>query len=78
VRRASSPGVERAFCTGCGTQLLMDYAGSDTVDVAVGTLDEPSGVSARDNIFVCRAAAAGQGVRCHAPSHAGFAPHWEC
>ena len=50
VRRASSPGVERAFCTGCGTQLLMDYAGSDTVDVAVGTLDEPA-ASARATTY---------------------------
>ncbi len=78
VRRASSPGVERAFCTGCGTQLLMDYAGSDTVDVAVGTLDEPGGVSARDNIFVAERLPLAKGFDATLPSHAGFAPHREC
>lgn len=40
--RASSPGVERAFCADCGTPLTYRNAAfADEIDVAMGTLDRP-------------------------------------
>jgi len=50
---ASSPGVERGFCGGCGTP--MTYAAARTpgeVDVAAATLDEPERVRPRDHVQV--------------------------
>ncbi|WP_322030454.1 GFA family protein [Paraburkholderia sp. J76] len=38
----SSPGVERAFCAGCGTPLTYRHAAfAGEIDVATGTLDNP-------------------------------------
>jgi len=39
----SSPGVERTFCSRCGTPLTYaNEADPDTIDVTTGSLDDPS------------------------------------
>lgn len=43
ARFASSPGVERTFCAGCGTSLTYrNTARPEAIDVTTATLDEPS------------------------------------
>ena len=41
--RSSAP-VQRLFCRHCGTPLGMQEDGDDFIDIAVGTLDDPSKV----------------------------------
>ena len=41
----SSPPVQRLFCRHCGTPMGMHEDGDDFVDIAVGTLDDPSDVA---------------------------------
>ena len=42
VEYASSPEVVRTFCGSCGTSLTYSHTSrSDTIDVTVGSLDEP-------------------------------------
>jgi len=49
---ASSPGVRRGFCGGCGTSLT--YAGDKWTDIAVlsATLDEPSAAVPTANVYL--------------------------
>jgi hypothetical protein len=49
---ASSPGVERAFCARCGTQLSYraDYM-PGLVDVTVGSLDDPHALPPQFHIW---------------------------
>jgi hypothetical protein len=37
----SSEEAERGFCRDCGTPLSFRYVDSDTIDVSIGSLDEP-------------------------------------
>jgi len=48
----SSPGVRRGFCSRCGSALFWDCAGNDSVSVAAGTLDQPSGLRQVRHIYV--------------------------
>ena len=41
----SSKAVERGFCSACGTSLHFRYVGSDRLDVALATLDEPNAIT---------------------------------
>jgi len=42
-RYASSPIARRGFCSACGTPLTFEYvAGSDKLDLTVGSFDDPS------------------------------------
>jgi len=41
----SSARVARGFCAKCGTPLSMYEAGEDFIDLAAGTLDDPSGIT---------------------------------
>jgi hypothetical protein len=52
---ASSPGVERGFCGDCGTQLTFsaDFL-PGLVDVTVGSMDDPEGLSPRMHIWESR------------------------
>ena len=43
----SSPIVHRGFCRDCGTPLFMQEAGDHSIDIAIGTLDDPSALRAR-------------------------------
>jgi hypothetical protein len=51
----SSPGVERGFCRECGTQLTFsaDFL-PGLVDVTVGSMDDPDGLSPRMHIWESR------------------------
>ena len=39
---ASSKIARRGFCSNCGTPLSFEFVESDSMDLAVGSLDEPS------------------------------------
>ena len=41
----SSARATRTFCAACGTPLTFRYDGSDTVGVAIGSLDRPEAVT---------------------------------
>ena len=41
----SSEAVERGFCATCGTSLHFRYIGSDRLDVALASLDEPEAIT---------------------------------
>jgi len=45
VYRASDFAT-RSFCAACGSMLFWRRGGADTVDLAVGTLDDASGIAA--------------------------------
>jgi hypothetical protein len=52
-RFASSPGIERGFCTRCGSTLFWDaLENRDSFGVALGTLDGDPGVRPSLHIFV--------------------------
>ncbi len=40
----SSDVVERGFCADCGTPLIFRYTGGRTIDVSLGSLDDPAAV----------------------------------
>ena len=40
----SSEAVERGFCNICGTSLHFRYVGSDRIDVALASLDDPNAI----------------------------------
>lgn len=42
---ASSASARRGFCRICGATLFWDRPGRDSISIAAGTLDTPSGVS---------------------------------
>jgi len=41
-RFASSPFAQRGFCAGCGTPLTYESDDHDTMDLTVGSFDEPA------------------------------------
>ena len=41
-RYRSSPIAQRAFCRACGTPLTWEGDGDDSVDLTVGSFDDPS------------------------------------
>lgn len=71
--RRSSPGVKRAFCPSCGAQIYMDYDGSPTIDVSIGTLDEPDRIAVRRNIYVATRLSLMRGFDAELPDYRGFA-----
>lgn len=48
----SSPDVRRGFCRTCGSFLFWDRLTLDTIDVAMGAFDTPTGQRLRKHIFV--------------------------
>ena len=58
---------ERGFCAACGASLFWRAAGRDTVSVAAGTIDPPTGLRTVGQIFVASAGdyyeAGGEGER---------------
>jgi hypothetical protein len=77
VMRRTSAEVQRAFCASCGAQIYMDYAGSPTLDVSVGTLDAPAGVTVLDNIWVSARLPMMKGFDGELPQHAEFSRRTE-
>jgi hypothetical protein len=50
---ASSPGVLRGFCAGCGTQITFEDARSpEERDVTTASLDDPEAVPPGDHIYM--------------------------
>jgi hypothetical protein len=48
----SSDTAERGFCGSCGGNLFWKLAGRDAISVTAGTLDNPTGLSMEQHIFV--------------------------
>ena len=48
---ASTTSAERGFCRRCGSSLFWRAPGRDTISIAAGTLDEPSGLTASGHIW---------------------------
>ena len=48
----SSPGIRRGFCGRCGSSLFWDDSGAASVSIMAGTLDPPTGLSTRCEIYV--------------------------
>ncbi len=49
----SSPKARRTFCGDCGAQLTFQYdARPDTIDVSVGSFDDPNAVKPDDHVWV--------------------------
>jgi len=42
-RYRSSPIAERGFCSACGTPLTFEFPDSETMDLTVGSFDDPYG-----------------------------------
>ncbi len=49
---AASEHARRGFCRVCGAHLFWERDGSDRVSICMGCLDEPTGLSLADHIFV--------------------------
>jgi hypothetical protein len=52
LRWFEQDGRRRGFCTGCGASLFWERPGGETVSVAAGTLDGPTGLRPLRHIFV--------------------------
>src|ERR1700733_3109799 len=48
----SDAGARRGFCAECGSSLFWDAPARDTVSIAAGTLDGPTGLSTAAHWFV--------------------------
>jgi hypothetical protein len=51
----SESGARRGFCGECGSSLFWDAPARDTVSVAAGTLDEPTGLRVLGHVYVAQA-----------------------
>ena len=49
---ASSGSARRGFCGECGASLFWDRLDGDTISVAAGTLEAPTGLTTAADIFV--------------------------
>jgi hypothetical protein len=56
LRWVDSPGSDsharRGFCGECGSSLFWDPPGRDTISIAAGTLDEPTGLRIVGHVYV--------------------------
>ena len=48
----SSKEVERGFCGHCGSSLFWNHAKNDTLSIAAGTFDKPTGLAAGAHFFL--------------------------
>lgn len=48
----SSPTVRRGFCSTCGSSLFWDHRESPFLEIAMGTVDGPTGLSTSAHIWV--------------------------
>jgi hypothetical protein len=51
----SDCGARRGFCGDCGSSLFWDAPARDTVSVAAGALDEPTGLHLLAHVYVSQA-----------------------
>jgi hypothetical protein len=53
ARFASSDEAVRTFCAACGTQLTFQFnATPESIDITVGSLDDPDRLAPQDHIYV--------------------------
>ncbi len=50
----SESGARRGFCGECGSSLFWDAPARDTVSIAAGTLDEPTGLRLLGHVYVAQ------------------------
>ena len=59
LRWVASPESEsearRGFCCECGSSLFWDAPARDTVSIAAGTVDEPTGLRLLGHVYVAQA-----------------------
>jgi len=51
----SSTHARRGFCAQCGASLFWQRLGSDSICIAAGTLDEPTGLATTRQVYVADA-----------------------
>ena len=51
----SDARARRGFCAECGSSLFWDAPGNDTISIAAGTLDQPTGLRVVSHWFVSQA-----------------------
>ncbi len=51
----SAAHASRGFCSDCGSSLFWDAPGRDTISIAAGTLDAPTGLRTTLQIYVADA-----------------------
>jgi hypothetical protein len=49
---ASSDFARRGFCSACGSSVFWERTAADSVSIAAGTLDPPTGLATKMQIFV--------------------------
>jgi hypothetical protein len=49
---AATPKAKRGFCQDCGVHLFWERAGSDRISILMGCLDDPTGLTLADHIYV--------------------------
>ena len=52
ARAESDTGARRGFCGECGTSLFWDSPDRDTVSIAAGSLDPPTGLRLMGHVYV--------------------------
>jgi hypothetical protein len=52
----SDANARRGFCAECGSSLFWDAPGRETISIAAGTLDQPTGLRTAAHWFVTQAA----------------------
>jgi len=53
---ASESGAQHGFCSACGSSLFWDAPGRETISIAAGSLDEPTGLRTVAHVYVRQAA----------------------
>jgi hypothetical protein len=48
----SSEGAQRGFCSTCGASLFWEAIGKDSISIALGAFDAPTGTRVAKHIFV--------------------------
>jgi hypothetical protein len=51
----SDARARRGFCSECGSSLFWDAPGNETISIAAGTLDAPTGLKVASHWFVSQA-----------------------
>jgi hypothetical protein len=51
----SDAGARRGFCAQCGSSLFWDAPGLETISIAAGTLDGPTGLHVASHWYVSQA-----------------------
>jgi hypothetical protein len=54
--RGSDAGARRGFCVECGSSLFWEAPGRETISIAAGTLDGPTGLRLAGHSYVSQAA----------------------